>query len=251
MKEKIYTIPVNEAFKKACECPLCFLHKKLENEAVDYTLGPAMMEPDYRVLSNEHGFCSKHYKMLFEKQNKLSLALVLDTHLEEMRNKIQNLSKDISSLKNNKKCLFKKSLKNLEQINSSLKNSIDGCVICEKINKTLERYIEVFFYLWENDEDFIKKVKSSKGFCIPHLNMLINASFKYLSHKNASEFTTSVYEKELSELERIQKDIHKFTLKFDYRNKDMEWGSAIDAPIRTIEKLTGHILNEEDKNDDE
>ena len=251
MKEQIYTIPVNEAFGKDCECPLCFLHKKLENEAVDYTLGPAMMEPDYRVLSNENGFCQKHYKMLFEKQNKLSLALVLDTHLEEMRKKIQNLSKDISSLKNDKKGLFKKASEKLEHINSSVKNSTDSCVICDKINKTFERYIEVFFYLLENDEDFIEKVKSSKGFCIPHFNMLINTAFKYLSHKKTCEFANLIYEKELSELERIQKDIHKFTLKFDYRNKDMEWGSAIDAPIRTIEKLCGHISNEEDKNDDE
>ena len=251
MKEQIYTIPVNEAFENDCECPLCFLHKKLENEAVDYTLGPAMMEPDYRILSNEKGFCQKHYKMLFEKQNKLSLALVLDTHLEETRKKIQNLSKNISSLKNDKKGLFKNSSKKLEDINCLIKNSTDSCVIFDKIDKTIERYIEVFFYLLENDEDFIEKVKSSKGFCIPHFNVLINTSFKYLSHKKAYEFVTLIYEKELSELERIQKDIHKFTLKFDYRNKDMEWGSAIDAPIRTIEKLTGHILNEEDKNDDE
>ena len=30
MKEKIYTIPVTDAFREDCECPLCTLEKKLE-----------------------------------------------------------------------------------------------------------------------------------------------------------------------------------------------------------------------------
>ena len=69
MKEKIYTIPVNEAFSEDCECPLCHLEKKLESDAVDYTLGAAMMEPDYRILSNELGFCRRHCSMLIRKHN--------------------------------------------------------------------------------------------------------------------------------------------------------------------------------------
>ena len=46
MKDRIYTIPVNEAFDKHSECPLCTLAKKLEDEAVEYAIGAAMMEPD-------------------------------------------------------------------------------------------------------------------------------------------------------------------------------------------------------------
>ena len=33
MKEKIYTIPVNDAFDKDCECPLCAMYQ----EPVSYT----------------------------------------------------------------------------------------------------------------------------------------------------------------------------------------------------------------------
>ena len=43
MKEQIYTIPVNEAFDTPCECPLCVLEKRLEDEAVEYALGAAMI----------------------------------------------------------------------------------------------------------------------------------------------------------------------------------------------------------------
>ena len=65
-----------------------------------------------------------------------------------------------------------------------------------------------------------------------------------LNGKDAELFINTLITKETEELDRIQDDIHRFTLKFDYRNRDMEWGTAKDAPIRTIEKLSGYI-NEE------
>ena len=55
MKEQIYTIPVNEVYDTDCECPLCELEKKLEKETLDYALGAAMMEPEFRMESNEKG----------------------------------------------------------------------------------------------------------------------------------------------------------------------------------------------------
>lgn len=246
MKEKIYTIPVNEAFESESECPLCLLHKKLEEEAVEYSLGAAMMEPDYRLLSNEKGYCQKHYSMMFQKPNKLSLSLVLDTHLEELRKKLSSLSKDIDNIRTEKKHILKKSHGDVvNNINNTLLNVEKGCVICDKINSTVKRYTEVVFWLWKNDETFRDKVINSKGVCIPHLRELIFAAPQNLNSDEAAEFSKLLYEKEIKELERIQNDIHKFTLKFDYRNKDMEWGSAVDAPIRTIEKIAGHIVTYE------
>ena len=52
MKEKIYTIPVNDAFDKDCECPLCAMYQELENNAVEYTMGPSYMEDDIRAEMN-------------------------------------------------------------------------------------------------------------------------------------------------------------------------------------------------------
>ena len=97
MKEQIYTIPVNEVYDTDCECPLCELEKKLEKETLDYTLGAAMMEPEFRMESNEKGFCNHHYSMLFGMSNKLALSLVLDTHLEEIRKKFDTLKKSASA----------------------------------------------------------------------------------------------------------------------------------------------------------
>ena len=242
MKEQIYTIPVNEAYDTDCECPLCYLEKKLEDEGIDYALGAAMMEPDYRVKSNDLGFCNRHLSQMFEQQNKLSLALLLDTHLEEVRHKIQKSAKSLASAPQ-KSSFFKKSAAGdysskladkLHEINST-------CVVCEQINHTMERYIGVIFYMWNKDNDFKQKFKNSKGLCLKHLEQLITAAPKHLSGRKLEEFVNVVINKELSELTKLQEDIHKFTLKFDYRNRDMELGTAEDAPIRAVEKISGFL----------
>lgn len=251
MKEKIYTIPVNDAFSENCECPLCFLEKKLEEEAVDYTLGAAMMEPDYRIKSNERGFCRRHYPMLISKQNKLSLSLVLDTHLNEMREKLKTFEKDVLSESAEKKSLFKKKAFLPDNgMTAMLSDSEHSCIICEKISDTVERYTEVIFYLWKNEPSFRKKIANGKGFCLPHFNMLCKSAYGSLDSKRAAEFVKEIYKKELSELDRIQEEIHRFTLKFDYRNKDIELGTAVDSPLRTIEKLSGYISSDEKKQSD-
>lgn len=236
MKETIYTIPLNEAFDEPSECPLCRLKDKLEAEAIDYALGAAMMEPDYRIISNEKGYCEKHFSMLFSKPNKLSLALVLDTHLEELRSGMEKLSKGIGG----KSGLFKRP--SAAPLTEYIESKTNSCLICDKLSKTMARYTDIFFDILKDDEAFKAKVEASKGFCLPHFKELLLHSEKKLSPSAFSEFSLMLTKKQLAELERIQEDIHKFTLKFDYRNADMDWGTAKDAPIRTIEKLTGSII---------
>lgn len=223
MKEQIYTIPINEAFDEICECPLCIIERRLEKDAVEYELGPAMMEPDHREESNEKGYCRRHLEMMFESPNKLSLALILYTHLKEVRNKITELSRG-------KKGLFKKE-------KPSVKETVDSCMVCQKVEKTMERYCDVLASMWKDEEEFRKKFDASKGFCLPHFEMLLKCG--------NGAFLKALIEKEEKELARINEDIHKFTLKFDYRNRDMEWGTAKDAPERCVAKTVGYIKSDE------
>ena len=39
MKEKIYTIPLMDAFRADDECPFCFIERNLEQHAIDFVLG--------------------------------------------------------------------------------------------------------------------------------------------------------------------------------------------------------------------
>ena len=246
MKEQIYTIPVNEVYDTDCECPLCELEKKLEKETLDYALGAAMMEPEFRMESNEKGFCNHHYSMLFGMSNKLALSLVLDTHLEEILKKLDSLKKSASALKNQKGGLFKKTGSSdfAKALSEKLDGISDGCVVCDKINHTMERYADVLLYMWANDEKFKEKFNKSKGVCLKHMKLLVDTVPKSLKDSQAAQFLACLFEKQEAELSRIQEDIHKFTLKFDYRNKDMEWGTAQDAPIRTIDKISAFINND-------
>ncbi|MGN0181307.1 MAG: DUF6062 family protein [Candidatus Ornithomonoglobus sp.] len=246
MKEKIYTIPVNEAYDKDCECPLCELEKQQEKEAVSYALGAAMMEPDYRMESNEKGYCNRHFAQMFEAPNKLPLALVLDTHLIELRKKLERLEKTAKSLEKEKAGLFKKSGadKAVAEIDEILGKTECSCMVCEKVNHNMEKFIDVLIYLWATEPEFREKFDKSKGVCLKHFKMLADYSKKSVKDEQAAKFLGALIDKEIAELNRIQKDVHKFTLKFDYRNRDMEWGTAKDAPIRTIEKISGYIIND-------
>ena len=39
MREKIDTIPLNDAFRSEDECPFCYLQRLAEQRAIDYTIG--------------------------------------------------------------------------------------------------------------------------------------------------------------------------------------------------------------------
>ncbi len=246
MKEKIYTIPVNEAYDKDCECPLCELEKQQEKQAVAYALGAAMMEPDYRLESNEKGYCNRHFAQMFDRPNKLPLSLVLDTHLIEIRKKLEKLEKTAKSLETEKTGPFRKSGadKAVVEIDEILGKTECSCMVCEKVSRSMEKFIDVLIYLWATESEFREKFDKSKGVCLKHFKMLADHSKKSVKDDQAAKFIGALIKKEIAELNRIQEDIHKFTLKFDYRNRDMEWGTAKDAPIRTIEKISGYIIND-------
>ena len=93
MLETIYTIPVNEAFEAGLQeetqnCPFCRLYEKLQTIELDTILGAAMMEPDVRIKTNEEGFCQDHYQMMLHAKNKLGLALMLESHLEQLKKEL-------------------------------------------------------------------------------------------------------------------------------------------------------------------
>ena len=86
MKEKIYMIPVNDAYRSTQGCPLCQLKRTVESSSLDYFLGPSLMEPDVRVSTNTTGFCGQHLKKMYGKEiNRLGLGLMLHTHMQDSK----------------------------------------------------------------------------------------------------------------------------------------------------------------------
>ncbi len=254
MKEKIYTIPVSDAFAEDCECPLCVLEKKLEDESIDYALGPSLMEPDKRQETNELGFCKAHFEAMYNKQaNRLGLALMIDTFLQEKNSRLKklyeskarSLEKDASSglVKNITGRLSSKQTdtdKLVSELVSELDHIENSCAICSKLEHTMDRYIDVIFYLYFKEPDFREKFHSKKGFCLKHMKQLLTSTKKYLNASETAIFVKNLMEMQLLHLERIEKEVEWFTKKFDYRFNDAPWGNSKDAVIRSIQKIRGN-----------
>lgn len=254
MKEKIYTIPVTDAFSVDCECPLCVLEKKLEEDAIEYTLGASLMEPDHRQTTNELGFCRTHFEALYNKQvNRLGLALIIDTFLQNKNStlkqiyesKVESLEQDANTgiVKNISK-KFSSKQTNTEKLISELVAELDkihnSCAICSKLEHTMDRYVDVIFYLYFKEPDFRENFQSKKGFCLKHLQLLLSSTTKYLNTSQAAIFTKNIMEMQIENLERIEKEVDWFTKKFDYRYNDEPWGNSKDAVVRSIQKIRGN-----------
>lgn len=221
MKEHIYTINITDALEENSECLLCSIEEKMEAAAVEYFVGAAMMEPDIRCVTNEKGFCLVHYKKMHECGKLLPLALVLQTRLKEIYN-------DIEPEEKKKKSLFSKSENG--GIEEKIKKDFSDCAICSKVAGQMENCISNFVYLL-SDKEFKEKFFASKGLCMKH--------FEKALHYTKGDLKNELILHQKKEIERIINDIDRFVLKFDYRNADMPWENAKDAPERAMKKLRG------------
>ncbi|MBE5938464.1 MAG: hypothetical protein E7265_10600 [Lachnospiraceae bacterium] len=229
MKETLYTIPVNDAFTEDCECPICKMYQDIETDAINFTMGPSYMEDDIRMKTDKTGFCKTHIAKLYGHQNRLGLALMLDTHL---RHTIKQFE-ETKPAKAKAPSLFKKNTENrlawLKTINSS-------CYICERVDKTFDRYVATIFHLFRTDSEFMSKLKKSKGLCSEHFVLLYENASAYLGGNEYSDFINIICEIYIDNLKRVESDLEWFTDKFDYRNADAPWKNSKDALPRTIIK---------------
>ena len=240
MNEQIYTIPVNDGFEEGGECPFCNMYNKLEKEALDYMLGSSYMEDNIRMETNKIGFCQKHYSMMYKKQNRLGLALMLQSHIQKISADIENLSNNLKS--NKKKGLFSKTVEN--KVTPYINNIAESCYICNKITASMDRYFDTFFYVWKKDNEIKEKVKHSKGFCIEHFATLIDMADKKLKGNEYNLFINTIIPLEIENIKRLEKEVDHFTNKFDHNYKDAPWGTAKDALPRAIQKISSQKVEE-------
>lgn len=240
MKEKIYTIPVNDAFDADCECPICVMYKTLEDASVDYTMGPSYMEDDVRANTDRLGFCEKHVKMVYGKENRLGMALVLKTHFDKT-------IADMEKLANKPLAgggLFKKTTES--PLIDSLSKLNQSCFICDRVQNVFDRYIDTTVLLYRTDDVFRNKYKNCKGFCNNHYEVLLRYASKNLSGKELEDFKKVTDERYITGMKRVRDDLEWFINKFDYKYKDEPWKNAKDSIVRGMIK-TNSVLPEEKK----
>ena len=240
MAEKIYTIPVNDAFNSDCECPLCRLYTDLERDSIDFTMGPSYMEDDNREQTDKLWFCPPHVRMLYAEKNRLGLALMMNTHMNKAINELKEASLKGHAAKSG---LFSRGKGEKSAVGSYIEELEGSCFICERIGKIFPRYIDTIFHMWKNDKEFPAKFKGSKGFCIKHYGVLYDTAPEKLSKSQCDEFTEALNKVFFDNIERVNGDVSWFIDKYDYRYKDAPWKNSKDALPRGITK-TSHTIVE-------
>ncbi len=219
MREDICTIPVTDVFEDNNGCPICKMYKMLEERALDYVLGAAKMEPEIREQTNKKGFCGDHLRKMAEKKGSLGLALMLETHLTELIEKI-----------------FEKN----DKEGKAADPYMEDCFLCEKIQWGFERMINTIYVTYERDKDFRDMFDSQPYICLPHYQALLKGAKKSGLKKYSFEFRQSVKNLALNYAKELDRDLNRFVSMFDYRNAGSDnWGNSKTAISRTVTFISG------------
>lgn len=231
MKEKLHTIPVNEAFDTDCECPLCVMRQSLEDKAIDFVMGPSYMEDDIRAETSKLGFCSKHLELMYKNQNRLGLALILKSYMDKTIKDVEKQSSGVLPVAS----LFKKK-SDSSPVVSYLEKRQSTCYICNKMNGTFDRYVDTIFHLYHTESSFRQKFADCKGFCTKHYQTLYENAAGKLSGDELKEFINILNSLYINNMKRVRDDLEWFIDKFDYRYADEPWKNSKDALPRTMIK---------------
>ncbi len=227
MAETIYTIPINEAFELCSEsespmCPFCKLESDLVNNEIDIILGASMMEPDIRIKTNKSGFCPTHFSRLMTHGKRLPLALMLESHLNEIYAEVTK----------------KDSAKSFDKVQKRLNSLNCSCYICERVESNYKKILSNAVYMWSKDEEFQNKLRAQKCLCVKHFNDFSTVAQNELSKKQFPDFyedTSSVF---ASYFKELSGDVSWFCKKFDYRYESEPWYNAKDSVERAVDFLS-------------
>ena len=239
MKEQLFTIPVGDAFRTDCECPVCKLYEDLEKESIEFVMGPSYMEDDVRMETNETGFCSHHIQKMYGYQNRLGLALMLHTHMKRTNDRIETLLKSQTSPK---KGLFGK--KETDPLTEYLETLENSCYVCNRMHRIFDRYLDTVLYCYDKDSDFRAVFQQGKGVCTKHYADLRTAACTKWSGRKLDTFLGDLNRLYLDNMKRVTDDLEWFTDKFDYRNENAPWKNSKDALPRSIIKTNHTIIAE-------
>ncbi len=220
MKYHINTDLILEKFNRNCDCPLCEIEKKVEEQFIYEFLNDAVMEDSTRIQVNKSGFCDNHFDKLFEDQNKLGLALQVASRITAQKKLFNPVSPFHA----------KTQAKLIEKERKS-------CVICDLIEESMKKYYKTVAEMYYNEPDFYNSLLSTNGFCTHHYAMLIKySSYAKRLKKDYIELLSKIQQMSISS---IIGNLQEFCFSHDYRRTGIPLGEAERALKKTREKLYG------------
>lgn len=242
MKERIYTIPVNDAFAEAGGCALCRMQRKLSDDLTTYFLGPSLMEPDVRVATNAKGFCREHAARLYNRrENRLGLALLYHTHATATNADVKEALAKAAEERPSGGLLSRRAQGRdaLLEAAARIEARAATCAVCERIAFTMDRYVDVILWQYFEEKEFRETVHRCGGFCLPHTADLLRAAAKDLSAERARHFAQALAHASGAALDAEADDLEGFTQMFDHRNRGKPANAHRDALPNAIRRLEG------------
>ena len=219
MRNDICTIPVNKIFEVNDGCPICRMRDTVEERILDYIMGAAMMEPDVRIETNRLGFCGEHLHMMVKRRGRLSFALTLETHLDEVYGKV-----------------FKGLMPNAKGQAAKAAQVGSTCFVCEKIEWGFSRMLETLVRSYETDCDFRTLFDGQPMLCLPHYQRLMQTAAQYKMKRYGEEFVSSAGHIAGDYLKLLSREVKHFCSMYDYRNagENADWGNSKDSVERAV-----------------
>jgi hypothetical protein len=232
LREKIYTIPINESFGERSGCPLCRLYAISRKKALDYITGSAMMEPDVRIESNKKGFCREHFAEMLSINARLPVALMLESHMDELERNVFTSAKG-----------FLGRGYDPEKVAVSAAEAVRSCFVCSRIADDMGNYLSNIVFMWKSDPEFQRLFGEQEGFCLPHLAELLTAARRGLGKKELFDFAQISVGLTKKYHDALRGDLADFTKSFDYRYA----GEPQSDRIKTSVENTVKYLSSEKK----
>ncbi|MBR4502876.1 MAG: hypothetical protein IKP22_13505 [Clostridia bacterium] len=248
MKYHIDTIPVWDAVKEMCGCPMCRLKCRIEENDVVRYLGGSVMEPSTRIQVNARGFCPRHQMLLYAQKNRLGHALMMHSHLQETRKEVKSVFERAEKGKTSGGGLFSRSRGEMKDAVASaaksLKAMASSCILCDSIRENLDRYAYTLIHLYQTDSAFKRAFIDNGGVCLSCAGDLLALAAEEMKGEVLSDFVRDLDTTLSARMEQEDHDLKNFTLIFDYRNAGKALDGTKGALERTVNTLRGACLEE-------
>ncbi|MDR1438577.1 MAG: DUF6062 family protein [Clostridiales bacterium] len=234
MKESIYTIPISEAFGRLDGCPLCSLERGLEAASLEYVMGAAMMEPDVRAKTNEQGFCSAHLSKMLAMNNRLSLSLLLESHLIEIGkglfagaaardgagggHAVNHAAVNHAGGHAARSKAAGGPTADAKKLKEASSRAARSCFVCDRIDGFMAHYYENIVYMWQAENEFRAKLAAQPFFCVRHYDALLGCAISHLGKKERPAFAGALAGLCRAYAASLLEDVSAFCRSFDYRN---------------------------------
>ena len=225
MRESLLTIPINEVFEPREGCPICAMRNTVEAHISEYIMGAAMMEPDVRIETNRLGFCREHYNILLKQNNRLSLALMLNTHLAERR----------ENMFDGKGGLRRYSKKSVPEEKT--------CFVCSKVNWGIDHMLSTLYKMWEDEPEFQRLYRTQQYICLEHYDLLMIGAMKHLRKDGLKTFVEATDKLVEEYMKSLNDDVQQFCDSFDYRNARNLHNEEMEHVRTSIERAIEFITS--------